>query len=214
MKTALIALFLMTSVSSAALAADRTDGKSESYAVREIICRQTYVPATGAASPDYQPGVDVNGNPVAPADLAGDTGSLSPDYIEVPMTIDLAKKMDLLPTGAEMKLPVANLKLFKDGKVEYNGQDVTSRTTELCGQRGPKKTDEGKPVVNAAEDKAHAQMRVAPSETVNPKPVRKFPSPTQPEDMTAQPGSVAQSSTGPVPKVEIQLPKGAINVTR
>lgn len=213
MKTALFALFLMTSVSTAAFAADQTDGKSESYAVREIICSQKYVAATGAASPDYQPGVDVNGKPVVPADVAAPAAPVSPDYVEVPMTIDLARVMNLLPAGAEMKLPVANLKLYKDGKVEYNGQDITSRTTDMCGNHG-RGQEKPQPAPVTAEDNKHVQTRVAPAETVSPRPVPQYPTPAQPEDMTPQPGSVAQSSTGPVPKVEIKLPKSSVNVTR
>lgn len=213
MKTALFALFLMTSVSSAAFAADQTDGNSGSYAVREIICSQKYVPAKGAAGPDYQPGVDVNGKPVVPADGSTPAAPISPDYVEVPMTIDLARVMNLLPAGSEMKLPVANLKLFKDGKVEYNGQDITSRTTDMCGNHGRGEAQpKSSPVT--AEDQTHAQTRVAPAETVNPKPEPQYQTPPQPEDMAPQPGSVAPSSTGPVPKVEIKLPKSSVNVTR
>lgn len=218
MKTTLLAFLLMTTVSGgAAFAADVTDGKSETIAVEKIICNLVYVAPAGAQSPDYQAGVDVNGNAVAPADVSTAPAVAVPDYTEVPMTVDLAQRIGVLPAGAEMKLPVANLKLYKNGKVEYNGQDITATTTTLCG-------NSGKSVVSTAQNNgvtnpvpaadAPAQMRVAPSVTENPPVKNGYPTPEQPEDLVPQPASVAPSSTGPVPKVEYKLQQGTANVTR
>lgn len=141
-------------VSGSSFAADKSDGLSGSIAVENIICDESILAnATGGNGAAYQSGVDVNGNPVTPADITVTSVKL-PDYIEVPLTIDLAKKMDLLHANVEAKGPVANLKLYRNGKVEYNGQDVSVQADALCGRdSGPvsaapqteNKTDERKP---------------------------------------------------------------------
>lgn len=208
MKTALLTLLLMTSVSAAAMAADKTDGKSGSFAVERMICSKIYVPSTGKASPTYQAGVDVNGNAVAPADLAQAPTTI-PDYIEVPMTIDLAQKMGTLPQGAEMKLPAANLKLYKNGKVEYNGQDISSNAAGLCGYA--KKSDTTKSPSQVEPAAGQDQMTVAPSLTSNPEVQPQYPTPPQPEDIAPQAGSVAASTTTPAPKIIYKLQQGTAN---
>lgn len=208
MKTLLLTLLLMTSVSGAALAADKTDGKSESLAVEKLICNKSYVaPASGMDSPNYQAGVDVNGKAVAPADIASAPVVSLPDYIEVPMTIDLAQKLGTLPAGAEMKLPVANLKLYKNGKVEYNGQDISSNAASFCGvanKSDAKKTDVNKIEPAAGQD----QMTVAPSLTQTPPTRPQFQTPPQPEDLEPQAGSVVKSTTSPQPKIIYKLQQG------
>ena len=209
MKTALLTIFIMTAVTTPVFAKDKTDINSSSFAVEKMICSKIYVPATGAAPPTYQAGVDVNGNAVAPADIASVPSSI-PDYIEVPMTIDLAQKLGAAPAGAEMALPVANLKLYKDGRVEYNGQDITSNAGALCGVAQKSDAKSANEIMPAAgQDK----MMSAPSLTTPQQPsVAPAPSsyvaPIQPEEMTPQPGSVAASSTTPPPKIIYKLQQG------
>ena len=116
MKTSLLTILLVAGVSSAAIAADKTDGKSETMAVEKIICSKTYVPASGVQSPEYRPGFTVKGDPVASADLNSAPTDSGPDYVEVPMTIDLAQRMNLSQAGAEAKMPVANIKIYKNNK--------------------------------------------------------------------------------------------------
>lgn len=132
MKYAFLAVIMM-GVAANAMAADKTDGKSETYAVEKVICSKAYVPASGIASPDYQAGITVDGKSVAPANVSAPTSLSQADYIEVPMTIDLAKRMNLPQVGAEAEMPVANLKIYNNGKVEYNGQDISSNAGVMCG---------------------------------------------------------------------------------
>jgi hypothetical protein len=79
----------------------------------------------------YTPGVDVHGNAVVPADLKAAAGAN--DVIKIPVTIDLAKTLSQnLPAGTEMDAAVSMIEIHKDGKVMYNGQDVTQQASAVC----------------------------------------------------------------------------------
>lgn len=89
------------------------------------VCR--YLPRHRPA-PDvaYQPGVDVRGRPVAPADLPGSAGA-TPQRFEIPVTLDFARRMGFrVPTGG-VPLPgtteVGRLTLDGD-RLSFNGQPV------------------------------------------------------------------------------------------
>lgn len=132
--TLALATVMLLPLAQAAQAKDPTDGKSEGLAVEKMICQQLYIhkPAADVA---YQPGVDVNGNAVAPADLPSEGASIGvPDYIEVPMTVDLAQRLQQpVPEGVKMEGVIGNLRLYKDGRISYNGQDVLPQAGALCG---------------------------------------------------------------------------------
>jgi hypothetical protein len=208
MKISFLTLLLVASVSSVAIAADKTDGKSETMAVEKIICSKTYVPASGIQSPEYRPGLTVKGEPVASADLNPAPTDSTPDYVEVPMTIDLAERMNLSQAGAEAKMPVANIKIYKNGKVEYNGQDISSNTTTLCGV-AEKSEKLGVMMIEPAA--GQDQMIAAPSETVNPTEPRYQSDKVAPENIEPQAGSVAASTTSPPPKIDYKIQKGTVN---
>jgi len=130
-----LTLALMISVSPAAFAKDATDGKSENVAVEKLICEQLYMhkPAADVA---YQPGVDVNGNPVVPADVPSQAQVMAPEYIEVPLTVALAQKLGgATPPGMEMKAVVGMLHLYSSGKIVYNGNDLTGSAATMCGKQ-------------------------------------------------------------------------------
>ena len=95
------------------------------------------------AGVDYQPGVDVHGKPVVPADLdAPLQAGMGP--VEIPIEIDLAQRFQLhLPAGAELKPSVAALTIYPDGYVEYNGRNVSAQAQALCQStpEAPVKTD-------------------------------------------------------------------------
>lgn len=213
MKTTFLTILLMTSVSGVAFAAEKaTDVNSGTFAVERMICSKMYVPATGKDSPTYQAGIDAQGNAVAPADI-NPVADAAPDYVEVPMTIDLAKRMGVAPVGAEMQMPVANLKLYKDGKVEYNGQDISSNAASLCGVA--KKSEIAPKSIPMIEPAAgQDQMISAPSETVNPDTKNNYQSDSvAPDEVEPQAGSVAASSTStPPPKAPIQIQRSTVNM--
>lgn len=94
-----------------------------------------HVPAADVA---YQPGVDVNGNAVAPADLNGGTQIAVPDVISIPVTIDLATSLGIA-TNFLARPTVGTVEVTADGRVSYNGQpiggDAQQELAKLCQQR-------------------------------------------------------------------------------
>lgn len=157
-----------------AVAADPTDGISPSMAVGRIICEKRYV-HTPDADVAYQPGVDVNGNDVVGADL-NETPIAVPDYIEVPLTVELSKAFNIsLNEGGELKSVVGSLKLFKTGKVEFNGVDVTAQAEKFCGRELVEHT--GEPEIYRVPEPAKPPVAgsVANSVTIEPpKPMPLF----------------------------------------
>lgn len=203
-------------VSGVAQAKDPTDGQSGSIAVENMLCGQLYVAHNGAGAA-YTTGVDVNGKPVAPADLpaAASPAIAVPDYIEVPLTVNLAEKLSQpLPAGAEMKGVVGNLRLYKSGKVEYNGQDLTPKVTTLCSAKSPSHPEAIIPApVPAPLDPADQPIMgegAAPTLTA-PAPENTLISPDVPI-----PGAVAPSMTEnpKPPKSSFDIPRKTVNVSR
>ena len=87
---------------------------------------QTLVNHKPMAGVAYQPGVDVKGNAVVPADVNAAQFKV-PDIIKVPLTIDLAKRVaSLTGTGIQMDGNMGMLEIHENGKVMYNDQDWTS----------------------------------------------------------------------------------------
>jgi hypothetical protein len=82
----------------------------------------------------YQPGVDVNGQPVAPADLAGSApeGFDTPWPVEIPITIDLAQRLE--PDTAWDGEGVVGLAVIDAaGRVTFNGRDIGDAVVRVCG---------------------------------------------------------------------------------
>lgn len=201
-------------VSGVAQAKDPTDGQSGSIAVENMLCGQLYVAHDGAGAA-YTSGVDVNGKPVAPADLPAASPAIAvPDYIEVPLTVNLAEKLgQSLPEGTEMKGVVGNLRLYKSGKVEYNGQDLTPKVTTLCSAKSPSHSDAIIPApapapLNPADQPIMGDA--APTLTA-PEPENTLISPDVPI-----PGGVAPSMTEnpKPPKSSFDIPRKTVNVSR
>jgi hypothetical protein len=92
----------------------------------------------GIPSADYQPGVDVNGNAVAPADLPS-SGS-SPNLDNFPIEIDqhLAHRFNLRPGGNAKA--VLGYVTVRNNQAYFNGQplnaDQTAALVEACVTSG------------------------------------------------------------------------------
>lgn len=112
-------------------------------AVDPSLCR-ALVKHTPDADVAYQPGVDVNGKPVAPADLPGQPQMKLPDKIQIPLTLNLAKTLNLntssypynqLGTGTEAQLGMLTV---EGDRVTFNGQPISDdqqdRLAVLCMQ--------------------------------------------------------------------------------
>ena len=98
--------------------------------VDPALCRSV-VKHTPDASVEYQPGVDVHGKSVAPADVSGTPQVQMPQTYTIPLTISLAKALNLnttqypysqLGTGTETQ--IGTLTVTGD-KVYLNGQPLS-----------------------------------------------------------------------------------------
>lgn len=121
-----------------------------------------------AADVAYKPGVDVKGKAVVPADV--NASPLGTDQtIVVPLTIDLAQRLQGMNVpGLNMETTLGFLEFSPDGRVIYNGQDLTSQVHVLCGESIA-------PAVPAADGQNPPDgLKSPPVNTVNktpPKPV-------------------------------------------
>jgi predicted acetyltransferase len=130
-----IALFLVLSF--------QANAAGTSPKVDPALCN-ALVKNTPDANVAYQPGIDVEGNAVAPADLPGSPQIKLPQKINIPLTLNLAKVLNLntsvypynqLGQGTEAQLGT----LTVDGdKVTFNGQDLSGAQQDklavLCMQ--------------------------------------------------------------------------------
>ncbi len=112
---------------------------AQTITVTGVDCRKLarYVPPPGV---EYQPGVDVRGRKVAPADL-----NAAPQ-IRVPETITFDAAVDLrrfgIPPGSPLFDPnvtVGEVRVGMDGRVLFNGQRLgdpeIAALEELCRER-------------------------------------------------------------------------------
>lgn len=82
----------------------------------------------------YQPGIDVYGKPVVAADVSSTPGMV-PDNIRIPLNIDLAQRLGAVTTGAKLDADMGYVEIHKDGRVTFNGQDMTNATAIACGDQ-------------------------------------------------------------------------------
>lgn len=132
------------------------------YAQNDLALCRLMAQNSGVKGAAYQPGVDVNGNAVAPADVSA-VPSIVPDVIRIPLTVDLAQRLGKVPAGTELKTDMGMVEIHKDGRVVFNGEDWSNQAAVICG---------GGQVVPAApvveEAAAPAPEAVAPAVPVVP----------------------------------------------
>ncbi|MEP4380728.1 MAG: hypothetical protein ABJ215_09005 [Alphaproteobacteria bacterium] len=87
-----------------------------------------------AADVNYRPGVDVNGNAVAPADLNAQPQIRVPDVISIPVTIDLATELGI-DTPFLARPTVGEVQITRDGRVSFNGQPIGGHAQQELAQR-------------------------------------------------------------------------------
>ena len=87
-----------------------------------------------AADVNYRPGVDVNGNAVAPADLNAQPQIRMPDVISIPVTIDLATNLGI-DTPFLARPTVGEVRITRDGRVSFNGQPIGDAAQQELAQR-------------------------------------------------------------------------------
>ncbi len=98
------------------------------------ICATLPGATAGVPSADYQPGVDVNGNAVAPADLPSTPSTPSVDNFPIEIDQHLAHRFNL-PPGANAKAVLGYVTVHGN-QAYFNGQplnaDQTSALAEAC----------------------------------------------------------------------------------
>lgn len=87
-----------------------------------------------SANVAYTPGVDVNGNAVAPADLNPQPQISMPDTISIPVTIDLATNLGI-PTSFLARPTVGEVQVSSDGRVTFNNQPVSGAAEHELAKR-------------------------------------------------------------------------------
>lgn len=83
---------------------------------------------------NYRAGVDVNGNSVVPADI--NNGFQPNTNFEIPVTVDLAERLNIDVKGLELKPSFGTLVYTGDNRILYEGQDITNRALYLCKDDG------------------------------------------------------------------------------
>ncbi len=112
---------------------------AETVTISTADCRRLVAHTPSA---DYQPGVDVRGKPVAPADLPGSASIDLPEVIEIPLTVDVAKRLgrgedgaDVLRSrrGIEGKASLGTLTV-KGNDLFWNGRRLQSQDEVLMAE--------------------------------------------------------------------------------
>jgi hypothetical protein len=97
-----------------------------SKACAEVVA---HVPDAGVA---YTPGVDVNGNAVAPADLPDSGSPITADNFPIFLTLDLKKKFQVPDSAKLFKLQaVVGLITIQGNQVFFNGQPIAPGEASL-----------------------------------------------------------------------------------
>ena len=109
---------------------------AEDLVVDVSLCR-TLVSHSPRNDVNYQPGKDyVNGKQVVPADVSTsasqDLNFLKTETIEIPLTVDLARKVGLDAQDIKMEKQLPPLYLRPDGRVFWQGRDLTAQAIDLC----------------------------------------------------------------------------------
>lgn len=125
---------------------------AEVWAQDDDVCRYLDVYRDDAGTKNgaaYEPGVDVHGRPVVPADLNDRSGIVS-GVIRIPLTVDLAARYGLsVPQGIELEPVIGELIITNDGRVMWGAQDLTAETVAMCREKQLK--TEGAVTVNAPD---------------------------------------------------------------
>ena len=132
-----VAILCLTSI--AAHAADSP--KIDSALCRNLVA---YTEPPGVA---YQPGVDVDGHYMAPADVAGSASPTLPKKINIPLTLSLAKTLNLDTSqypydqlGPSTEVPVGTISV-EGNHVTLNGKSLSDtqqdKLAALCAKQSP-----------------------------------------------------------------------------
>jgi len=84
----------------------------------------------------YRPGVDVNGRPVAPADLDGGVQIAVPETIYIPIEVDLFDRFGI-PANPDLFAADAQVGevAYRDGRAYFNGQPLQDEASAELADR-------------------------------------------------------------------------------
>ena len=93
----------------------------------------------------YQPGVDVNGNPVVEADLNASPVKV-PNKVTFDVTVDMAQYLGItVPVGLEGQVTMGTV-AYEDGVLTFNGEPMegpaVAALREICDGKKPEKPKE------------------------------------------------------------------------
>lgn len=136
---AVCSAMLIVSAATAAAASPPTEpppgGASVSPDGRIVVsskaCTQVvaHVPDAGVA---FTPGIDVNGNPVSPADLPDSASPIAADNFPIFLTLDLKKRFQVPDAARLFKLQaVIGLIAVQGNQVFFNGQPIAPGEARL-----------------------------------------------------------------------------------
>jgi hypothetical protein len=112
---------------------------------RAAVCHLWIKPNKAVVSPHYQPGVDVKGRPVVPADVGQNQAIKIPEHYAIPVKADLLQLLGaVVPAGLDLEAMMGIIEVQPDGRITYNGQDLTDGAQEVCAEYLPKKKAEQK----------------------------------------------------------------------
>ncbi len=83
----------------------------------------------------YQPGVDVNGKHVVPADINA-APIAAPEKVVMPLTIEMAQLLQNNNVqGLNLESTLGFIEIEQNGRVLYDGKDITSQVYVLCDKK-------------------------------------------------------------------------------
>ncbi|GAB4373319.1 MAG: hypothetical protein Kow00114_35240 [Kiloniellaceae bacterium] len=135
-KARAVLLLLLAALAAPAAAQEAYLTLSEADCAR--VARHYPAPPDSTGDVTYQPGRDVRGKPVAPADLNGGSGLILPDAVVIPIEVDLFERYGIPANGANFKGDVFIGEVVVDvatGRATFNGQPLqTDEEAELAAR--------------------------------------------------------------------------------
>ena len=97
------------------------------------LCNNSYgVEHVPDADVEYKPGIDAKGNFIVPPDVGFSSGGMTYP-INIPLELDIIERFNLdVPIGIMSDPTIAGIRVFEDGNVTYNGQEITDQVRNFC----------------------------------------------------------------------------------
>lgn len=153
----------------------------------------------------YKPGVDVKGKPVVPADLNAPMMEL-PRTIVVPLSTDMADKLQSSNVdGLKLEAPLGMVEIHPNGRVVYNGKDLTPQVYALCGREAVPALP---PETGAEKAEAAAEEVKPTSPKISKKPIMGDPASAASVPDGQAPADTIKSDAVEVPPTQAIPPEG------